>query len=288
MINRLALYIILLPALCPAGERQIRLIVRGDDIGCAHAANVACIRSYEQGIMRTTELMVPGPWFPEAVRLLRQHPGLDVGVHLVLTSEWENLKWKPLTPAATLVDEGGYFYPMIWPRDDFPPNSALREADYSVTEIEAEFRAQIERAITEVPQVSHLTCHMGCAGWDEQVGACYRKLAAEYRLEIDPAELGVGRFPGFGKARSTAERVQVFIAELRRLTPGDWLFIDHPGLDTPEMRAMGHIGYEDVAADRQAVTDVFTHADVVTTVRELGIELIGYDDLIENRDTEMK
>mgnify|MGYP006197414951 CR=1 FL=1 len=34
-----------------------------------------------------------------------------------------------------------------------------------------------------------------------------------------------------------------------------WLYtllIEHPGFDTPEARAIGHLGYYDVAADRAA------------------------------------
>jgi hypothetical protein len=41
--------------------------------------------------MRTVEVMVPCPWFPEAAALLRENPGLDVGVHITLTSEWEGI-----------------------------------------------------------------------------------------------------------------------------------------------------------------------------------------------------
>ncbi|HWS00174.1 MAG TPA: ChbG/HpnK family deacetylase, partial [Prolixibacteraceae bacterium] len=51
---------------------EIKLLIRGDDIGSSHTANVACIESYKNGIMRSVELMVPGPWFPEAVRLLNE------------------------------------------------------------------------------------------------------------------------------------------------------------------------------------------------------------------------
>jgi hypothetical protein len=29
--------------------------------------------------------------------LLNENPGLDVGVHLVLTSEWNDIKCRPLT-----------------------------------------------------------------------------------------------------------------------------------------------------------------------------------------------
>ena len=68
---------------------EICLLVRADDIGMAHAGNAACIEVYEQGICRSVELMVPCPWFAEAVELLRAHPEYDVGVHLTLTSEWQ-------------------------------------------------------------------------------------------------------------------------------------------------------------------------------------------------------
>ncbi|HEX2395831.1 MAG TPA: ChbG/HpnK family deacetylase, partial [Bacteroidales bacterium] len=89
----------------------IEILVRGDDIGSSHTANVACIESYRNGIMKSVELMVPGPWFIEAVRLLNENPGLDVGVHLVVSSEWHDIKWRPLTCCPSLVDQDGYFFP---------------------------------------------------------------------------------------------------------------------------------------------------------------------------------
>ena len=82
-----------------AQDKGVRLVIRGDDIGSCHAANVACIRAYKEGIMKSVELMVPCAWFPEAVKMLNDNPGLDVGVHVTLTSEWDNVKWRPLTAA---------------------------------------------------------------------------------------------------------------------------------------------------------------------------------------------
>ena len=106
-------------------EQEIYLLVRGDDIGSSHAANVGCMASYQQGIMRSVELMPPCPWFPEAVKMLQQNPDLDVGIHLTLTSEWEHMKWGPLTKARSISDDDGYFYPMVWKRDDFPAHTSL-------------------------------------------------------------------------------------------------------------------------------------------------------------------
>ena len=120
-------------------DKGIYLIIRGDDIGSSHAANIACIRSYKEGIMKTVELMVPCGWFPEAVKMLNENPGLDVGVHVTLTSEWENIKWRPLTHAPSLTDEDGYFYPTIWRRKGSPPGTALKEASWEIEEIEKQF-----------------------------------------------------------------------------------------------------------------------------------------------------
>ena len=68
-----------------------RLIVRGDDMGFSHSGNVALIKSSLEGIQTSIEIIVPSPWFPEAVKMLQQHPNIDVGIHIALTSEWDNV-----------------------------------------------------------------------------------------------------------------------------------------------------------------------------------------------------
>ena len=52
-----------------AQDGEIRLLVRGDDMGVAQSVNEACIRSARDGIVRSVEVIVPGPWFLDAVRL---------------------------------------------------------------------------------------------------------------------------------------------------------------------------------------------------------------------------
>jgi chitin disaccharide deacetylase len=97
-------------------QKATRLIVRGDDMGYTHSGNEALIKCYKEGIETSIEVIVASPWFPEAVRLLQQNPGVDVGIHLALTSEWENIKWRPLTDCPSLKDSNGYFYPMVFPK----------------------------------------------------------------------------------------------------------------------------------------------------------------------------
>lgn len=260
---------------------SIRLIVRGDDLGSSHAANVACIRAFRDGIVRSVEVMVPGPWYPEAVRMLQENPGLDAGVHLVLTSEWENVKWRPLTSAPSLVDSNGYFYPMVWPNPNFPPGAALQKAAWKIEEVERELRAQIETARRHIPRLSHLSSHMGATMFDPALAALTRQLAEEYHLGLESPGPNLKGFHPWTNAKSAEDRIRQTIRSLEALTPGTYLFVEHPGLDVPEMQAIGHKGYEDVAADREAVTRVFTNPEIKEAIARKSIRLLSYREFQE-------
>jgi predicted glycoside hydrolase/deacetylase ChbG (UPF0249 family) len=262
----------------PAGG-PIRLVVRGDDMGSSQASNEAAVRCFTGGVMRDVEVMAVGPWFPEAARLLRENPGLDVGLHLALTSEWDNVKWRPLTAAPSLVGRSGYFHPMVWPHPHYGKEGALREQPWKLEEIERELRAQVALARREVPHVSHLSDHMGFQSLGPEVAALVKRLAAENGLDIEPEPAGARWVGWSGKPETPAQKVESFVAVLEGLGPGTWLFVDHPSLDTPEMRAVHHVGYEAVAIDRQGVTDAWTSPAALEVVRRRGIELIGYKDL---------
>ena len=63
----------------------------------------------------------------------------------------------------------------------------------------------------------------------------------------------------------------------RRPEPGQTdLSVEPPSLDTPELRAMHHIGCENVAADRHGVTDAWTSPEIKVAIKAKGIELVGY------------
>ena len=261
---------------------EIYLLVRADDIGSFHAANVACIESYQNGIARSVELMAPCVWFPEAVKMLKENPGYDVGIHLTLTSEWSSVKWRPLTYCPSLVDKDGYFFPMVWKNDNFPPNSSISEANWKIEEVEQELRAQIEISMKYVPQISHLSNHMGFTGLDPKLKALVEKLAKEYKLDTETNNLQ--RFPGWGRDAKPEERIDKFCENLEKLTPGKYLFVEHPAKDSEEMKTVGHKGYENVGLVREWVTRVFTSEKVKQTIQKKGIKLISYADLKEQNN----
>ncbi|AYB32458.1 polysaccharide deacetylase family protein [Chryseolinea soli] len=256
-----------------------RLIVRGDDMGFSHAGNEALIKSYKEGIETSIEVIVPSPWFPEAVKLLRDNPAVDVGIHIALTSEWENIKYRPVSACPSLTDADGYFYPMIWPNKNYPGQS-LTENKWTLADIEKELRAQIGLALKKIPRISHISAHMGCYDMDPEVKKLAKRLAVEYKIDIDPAERGVKGIGYKGPHQTFEEKVSSFLAMLETLKPGEtYLFVDHPGLNTPELQAIFHIGYENVATDRQGVTDLFMDKRIREAIRRSGVQLISYADL---------
>jgi hypothetical protein len=48
--------------------RNIRLMVRDDDIGLCHSANSAFEKAHRKGVLRIAELMVTTDWFLEGPR----------------------------------------------------------------------------------------------------------------------------------------------------------------------------------------------------------------------------
>lgn len=262
-------------------QKPARLIVRGDDMGYTHSGNEALIKCSKEGIQQSIEVIVPSPWFPEAVKMLTENPGIDVGIHLAITSEWDNVKWRPLTDAKSIRDSNGYFYPMVWANKNYPGQS-LKESGWKTEDIEKEFRAQIEMALKLIPRISHLSSHMGCTYLSDEVKAMTKKLAKEYKIDIDLEELNIPHIGYEGPSKTAAEKEESFIKMLDKLEPGKtYMFLDHPGFDNEELKAVHHIGYENVAADRQGVTDLFTSEKIKVAIAARKIELISYKDLLK-------
>jgi predicted glycoside hydrolase/deacetylase ChbG (UPF0249 family) len=269
--------------LCPRAE-EIRLLVRADDMGVALGVNEACIRSCREGIARSVEVIVPGPWFLDAVGRLETNPDIDVGIHLCLTSEWERVKWRPLTASPSIADKDGYFYPMTRQRKDFPPGTGLFDANPKPEEIEHELRAQIESLKRHLPRLSHASAHMGAATGTPEAKAITERLCKEFGLKLEAK--GAKPVGGWSGSQKTAEQKEADLAAaIGKLEPGTWLIIEHPGLDTEEMRAMGHKGYENVAADRAGVTLAFTSDRVKDAIKARGVKLISHRDLPEEKDS---
>jgi hypothetical protein len=267
-------------------KNEIQLVVQADDIGFCHAVNRACIDVYKTGVARSVEVIVPSPWFMEAAKMLKENPGYDVGVHLCLTSEWSNLKWRPMTPATSLRNPDGYFCPFIWVNDNWEKNAGnfLLENKVNLAEVETEFRAQIETAKKYIPQLSHLTAHMGCSDATPEVRELVKKLAKEYNLIFEKKGASYGDEKWGGSDKTPAEKEVGFIKFLQSLEAGKLYYvIEHPGYDTDEMKTIGHPGYENVGIDREGVTKAWTSEKVKEIIKNKNIKLLSVKEAFGNK-----
>lgn len=258
-----------------------KLIVRGDDMGFSHSGNDALIKCYKEGIETSIEVIIPSPWFPEAVKLLEQNKMVDVGLHFAITAEWDNIKWRPMTDAASLRNKDGYFYPMLFHNNNYP-QQAVMDNPWKIADIEKELRAQIETALKYIPRLSHISGHMGSTAFTPEVKEMTKRVAKEYKLAMIDADSGIS-YTGFDfRNKSTDERIQAFINMLDKLEEGKtYVYVEHPGLDNDELRAIYHIGYEDVAKGRQDVTNIFTSDKVKEAIEQKGVQLVSYKDVIK-------
>ncbi|MDQ6762669.1 MAG: polysaccharide deacetylase family protein [Bacteroidota bacterium] len=130
------------------------LIIHVDDAGMSYDSNEGAIEAITKGAANSTSVMMPCAWVPAFVHFLKKHPEVDAGLHLTLTSEWSEYRWRPIsgkneTPG--LADSEGD----LWP--DVP--DVVKHA--SGDEVEKEIRAQLARARSMGFEPTHLDSHMG-------------------------------------------------------------------------------------------------------------------------------
>ena len=261
-----------------------KLIIRGDDMGYSHSGNEALIKSYIEGIETSIEVIVPSPWFPEAVKMLAQNPKVDVGLHFAITSEWDNVKWRPLTDCKSFRNSDGYFYPMLFHNNNYPKQAVI-DNDWKMEDYEKELKAQIEMGLKHIPRLSHISGHMGSTGFTPEIKELCKRVAKEYNLKMvdtdSQKDNNIG-YTGFEfNNKTTQERIDGFIAMLDKLENGKtYVFVEHPGLDNDELRAISHIGYEDVAKGRQDVTTIFTSEKVKEAILKKGVKLVSYKEVL--------
>ena len=130
------------------------LILHVDDAGMSYDSNDGAMSAILDGAANSCSVMMPCPWVPSFVRFLKEHPEIDAGLHLTLTSEWKDYKWSPVTGRENvpgLTDSAGYFWPGV--------GAVVQHA--SADEVEKEIRAQVTKARSMGFNPTHLDSHMG-------------------------------------------------------------------------------------------------------------------------------
>ena len=253
------------------------VLIRCDDIGMCHSVNMAADELIKTGIPFSASIMFTCPWYQEAVEILKGHPQVTIGIHLVLNAEWKNYRWGPVagrTAVPSLVDSLGYFF----------PSRATFEANHpTLKDIETELRAQIKRALATGLDIKYVDYHMSTAVDRPEYQAILEKLAHEYHL-------GISRFFGEKDMKSMysdpieskADSLYKRLPELN--TDYVHLLVCHIGLDNPELRAMKDLnvfGPKHMSKHRNAELNALLSPRFMEAIKANGIKLINYSQLID-------
>ena len=263
------------------------LIIHADDMGLAHAVNTACIKAYDNKGITSGSIMVPCPWANEIAAYVKDHPGMDAGIHLTLTAEWNLYKWGGVTSSdqiASLLDKNGDFY------------ASVEELAKVVKGDEAskELHAQIDKAIASGVNPTHIDTHMASVMATPELVKIYMDLSEEYHLPILFPRAYLSMLPPdiakkmdseiflldnmfmLAPQMITPKWIDAYKKGIEGMKPGLNQMIVHLSVDNDEMQAIskGHDDYG--SAWRQHDLDLVSSTEFKDLLKANHIILIGW------------
>lgn len=155
-------------------KMTLQKIFNADDFGISKGVNAAIVKAHREGILNSASLMINQKYAAEAVKLAKEMPELEMGLHVNLTNEY---------PAASaqeiplLVDgqgklKNGFINLLLL--SFFKPRQ-LR------LQVEIEMRAQIAKYLTTGLPLQHLDSHRH-VHMIPQIFKTMRKLQKEFEV----------------------------------------------------------------------------------------------------------
>jgi chitin disaccharide deacetylase len=236
-----------------------RLLVVADDLGLTLGVNRGIAAAFREGILTSASLLTNTPHFDAALALVRELPGLKVGIHLTLVG---GVPLLPPESVPSLAPRGGRFR-SSWRR--FLP--AWLAGRIRKEEVRAEWRAQVWRAVEQGLRPAHLDSHQHlhllpglrliatdlCREFGiprlriiREVGPSAPEVPASRRLvrvalsRLSPRPGATDASPRscdhfLGAAEAGRLGLPLLLAALRRVPDGWTELVTHPGISDPEL-----------------------------------------------------
>lgn len=275
------------------GCRQ--LIVNADDLGLHEDINRGIQKAHQEGIVTSASLVTCGQAFDDALRVLRDCPGLGVGVHLTLIEE-RPLRQPEQVPS--LLGRDGRFHGSYRRFSERVFLGKIR-----VDELRNELDAQVRRALGAGVHPSHLDSHQHVhvlpPVWQvvTELAGCYRipfvrvpcfqnvwaraRVSWEYVSRIGLNALSRVRRRRLGRLRTAdftsglhlSGRLKTtdLLEVLRALKPGLGELVVHPGVNTPDLERHYRWGF-----DWSGELSALTSGEVREALQYLKVRLTNY------------
>ncbi len=281
----------------PTGKKVI--ILHADDIGMCPEANTAAKQLLEAEDIQSAAVMIPCPNAEEFIIYARNHPKMDVGLHLTLTSEWKTHRWGPVTDDAQvpgLLDEDNKLWHTV--------PQVVQHA--SADEVEKEIRAQIEQAIAWGHRPDHIDTHMGTLFGDPSYVKVYIEVAQDYGIPANIIDLSkpevldgfrsqgypltdevvkmvedytlpkLDFFTSAPKAETYEEKIGDFKKLIRSLEPGLTEIIFHPSVSTENLKTITGSWQQ-----RSWEAQMFSNPDLIQFFKDEDIVFTNWQEIMQ-------
>jgi len=274
------------------------VILHIDDVGFSHASNLASFECLDFGVASCGSVIVPAPWFLETASICKKNPSYDIGVHITLTCEYDLYRWRALSsvdPKTGLLDS---------------ERSLWRTAEEAIGKInakaaEVEMRTQVQMAIDNGIDVTHIDTHMGTVMAPKFLPS-YLKVAREFNVPAflprvsrqDLEDRGLGALADFylkllanmensgtplidnlitETMRDSPNKTEFYCKMFKEIKPGITHFLFHPAKMSVELNAI----VPETAKLRDLDYQAFTDPKLKECVKELDLKIIGYREIRE-------
>jgi len=271
------------------------LVVNADDLGLTVGVNDGIFAAHDHGILTSASLFANAPATADAIHRARLHPSLGVGVHLTLVDGTPTL---PPNRIPTLLQDDGRF------RASWKPFIvACLRGRISMSEVERELTAQIDRVHAEGFRITHLDTHKHVHAYPPLFGIVARlavrfhipvvrvpyerwsamargqalasaALAVWARFDYRAASVNGIRVPQFvGRLHTGLLNSDVLAALLRTLRPGTTELMVHPGFVDEMLRGMP----TRLLASRSEEVELLCAKTINDLLAEEDIQLVRHD-----------
>ncbi len=264
------------------------LIIHADDLGLARSVNKATFDALEKGGVNSASIMANCKHLNEVKKYAENKPGIDFGVHLTVTNEWKNYRWKSIMPtikSQSLVNAVGEFHVGI--------KKFVLRADPG--ELKKEIQAQINKIKKLGIKPTHIDSHEGALFCKKDHFKVYLEVGIKNKLPVFvPKGVDAHFSKNFPKPKNVIVIKNIYMARkglkrgewkafylntIKGLKPGLSQLIVHLGYDDDEMKEIS-VNHPDYGAKwRQLDYEAVTSVDFRSALEKNNVKLVSWGEI---------
>jgi predicted glycoside hydrolase/deacetylase ChbG (UPF0249 family) len=264
------------------------LIIHADDLGLARSVNKATFDALEKGGVNSASIMANCKHLNEVKKYAENKPGIDFGVHLTVTNEWKNYRWKsimPINESQSLVNEVGEFHVGI--------KKFVLRADPG--ELKKELQAQINKIKKLGIKPTHIDSHEGALFFKKDHFKVYLEVGIKNKLPVFvPKGVDAHFSKNFPKPKNVIVIKNIYMARkglkrgewkafylntIKGLKPGLSQLIVHLGYDDDEMKEIS-VNHPDYGAKwRQLDHEAVASVDFRSALKKNNVKLVSWGEI---------